>query len=98
MNEIFQPRGEFHYNLRYISEFIIPPIQSVYHLNESVSYLGLKTWELIPPVIRCSHSLSVCLSVSLFSLSLSLWFDERKNGCLVTAHAGFVKLIHEQCW
>ena len=41
-NEIFQPRGESRYNLRYISEFIILPIQSVYHLNESVSYLGPK--------------------------------------------------------
>lgn len=41
-NEIFQPRGESRYNLRYISEFIILPIQSVYYLNESVSYLGPK--------------------------------------------------------
>ena len=39
-NEIFQPRGESRYSLRYLSEFIILPIQSVYHLNESVSYLG----------------------------------------------------------
>ena len=40
------------YNLRYTSEFIIPPIHSVYHGSESVSYLGPKIWELIPPVIR----------------------------------------------
>ena len=52
MNEIFQLREKSHYNLRYTSEFIIPPIHSVYHGSESVSYLGPKIWELIPPVIR----------------------------------------------
>ena len=52
MNEIFQLREKSHYNLRYTSEFIIPPIHSVHHGSESVSYLGPKIWELIPPVIR----------------------------------------------
>ena len=52
MNEIFQLKEKSHYNLRYKSEFRIPPIHSVYHGSESVSYLGPKIWELIPPVIR----------------------------------------------
>ena len=52
MNEIFQLREKSHYNLRYTSEFIIPPIHSVYHGSESASYLEPKIWELIPPVIR----------------------------------------------
>ena len=52
MNEIFQLREKSHYNLHYTSEFIIPPIHSVYHGSESVSYLGPKIWELVPPVIR----------------------------------------------
>ena len=52
MNEIFQLREKFHDNLRYTPEFIIPPIHSVYHGSQSVSYLGPKIWELIPPVIR----------------------------------------------
>lgn len=39
-NEIFQPGREYH-NLRPTpSEFIIPPIHSVYHGMESVSFLG----------------------------------------------------------
>ena len=42
MNEIFQLREKSHYNLRYTSEFIIPPIHSVYHGRESASYLGPK--------------------------------------------------------
>ena len=52
MNEIFQLREKSHYNLRYTSEFLIPPIHSVYYGSESVSHLGPKIWELIPPVIR----------------------------------------------
>ena len=42
MNEIFQLREKSRYNLRYTSEFIIPPIHSVYNGSESVSYLKPK--------------------------------------------------------
>ena len=52
MNEIFQLRKESHNNLRYTSNFVIPPIHSVYHGSESASYLGPQIWKLIPPVIR----------------------------------------------
>ena len=52
MNEIFQLREKSHYNLRYTPEFIIPPIDSVYHGSESATSLGPKILELIPPVIR----------------------------------------------
>ena len=52
INEIFQPREESHYNLRYASKIFIPPIHSVYHGSKSASFLGPKIWELIRPVIR----------------------------------------------
>ena len=58
MNETFQLREKSHYNLRYTTEFIIPPIHSVYHGRESASYLGPKLWELIPTVIRQIDTLS----------------------------------------
>ena len=58
MNEIFQLREESHYNLRYTSEYIFPPIHSVYYGRESASYLGPKLWELIPTVIRQIDTLS----------------------------------------
>ena len=58
MNEIFQLTEKSHYNLRYTSEFIIPPIHSVCHGSESHCYLGPKLWELIPPVIRQIDTLS----------------------------------------
>ena len=58
MNEISQLREKPHYNLRYTSELIIPPIHSVYHGSESVSSLGPKIWELVPPGIRQINTFS----------------------------------------
>ena len=55
---MFQLTEKSHYNLRYTSEFIIPPIHSVYHGSESASYSGPKLWELIPTVIRQIDTLS----------------------------------------
>ena len=42
MNYIFIIREESRYNLRYTSQFIIPPIHSVYNGREPVSYMGPK--------------------------------------------------------
>ena len=78
MNEIFQLREKSHYNLRYTSQFIIPPIHSVYHGRESASYLEPKLWELIPTVIRHINTLSG------FKKAI-------KNGNLPIAQAGFAK-------
>ena len=58
MNEIFQIREESRYNLRYTSQFTIPPIHSVYNGRESVSYMGPKIWELIPHAFKQINSLS----------------------------------------
>ena len=57
-NGIFQLREKSRYNLRHTSEFIIPPIHSVYNGSESVSYLAPKIWELIIPIIRQIDTLS----------------------------------------
>ena len=56
--EIFQIREEFRYNLRYTSQFTIPPIHSVYNGRESVSYMGPKIWELILPAFKPINFLS----------------------------------------
>ena len=81
MTEIFQLTEKAHYNLRYISEFIISPIHSVYNGSESVSYIGPKIWELIPPVI--------------WQIDISSGFKKAiKNGNLATTHAGFAKYTY----
>ena len=58
MNEIFQLTEKSHYDLCYISQFLIPPTHSLYHGSESASYLGRKLWETLPPVIRQIDTLS----------------------------------------
>ena len=58
MNELFQIREESRYNLRYTSQFTIPPIHSVYNGRESVSFMGPKIWRLIPPAFKQIKSLS----------------------------------------
>ena len=58
MNEIFQIREESRYNLRYTSQFTIPPIHSVYNGRESVSFMDPKIWKLIPPAFKQIKSLS----------------------------------------
>ena len=78
MNEIFQLREKSRYNLRYTTEFVIPPIHSVYHGRESASYLGPKLRELISTVIRQIDTLSG------FKKAI-------KNGNLPIALAGFAK-------
>ena len=72
VNEIFQLREESHYNLRFKS------IHSVYNITKSVSYLGPKIWELIPPVIWQIDTFSGFKKVI-------------KNGNLPTPHTGFEK-------
>ena len=58
INEILQIREESRYNLRYTSQFTISPIHSVYNSTESISYMGPKIWELIPPLSKQINSLS----------------------------------------
>ena len=52
MIEIFQFREESHYNLRYTSKIVIPPIHNVYYSSQSALYLERKFWDLTPPVIQ----------------------------------------------
>ena len=58
MSEIFQISEKSRYNLRYTSQFTIPPIHSVYNGRESVSFMGPKIWKLIPPAFKQIKSLS----------------------------------------
>ena len=76
---MFQLNEKSHYNLHYTSEFIIPPINRVYHDSDSVSYLWPKIWELISPVIRHINTFSRFKKAT------------KENGNLLTANAGFAK-------
>ena len=59
MNEIFQLREYNHYNLYETSQFIVLHFHSVFNGSKSVSFLGIKIWELIPFGIKQVSSLLV---------------------------------------
>ena len=48
MNDIFKVRGEQTYNLRKLSQFYRPKVNSVYNGTGRVSFLGPKIWNLVP--------------------------------------------------
>ena len=52
MNDIFKLRDEQTYNLRKLSQFYRPKVNSVYNGTESVSFLGPKIWDLVPNELK----------------------------------------------
>ena len=48
MNHIFKLSGEQTYNLRKLSQFYRPKVNSVYNGTESVSFLGPIIWDFVP--------------------------------------------------
>ena len=47
VNNKFKLRAENPYNLKHVSEFSRQMVKSVYHGPESISYLGLKIWNIL---------------------------------------------------
>ena len=54
---------ENHYNLRNYSEFRILFARTVYYGTESVSYQGIKIWDIVPIVLKCFKSLIRALNI-----------------------------------
>ena len=52
MNDIFKLRGEQTYNLRKLSQFYRPKVNSVYKGIKSVTFLGPKMWDLVPNELK----------------------------------------------
>ena len=46
VTELFEQRNEQHYDLIQNSQFTIPPIRTVYHGMEIISFLGPKIWNI----------------------------------------------------
>ena len=67
MNNIFKLREENPYNLRHVSEFSRPMINSVYHGTESISFLGPKIWDILPEKLKNIETLEV------FKKEIKIW-------------------------
>ena len=52
MNENFEVRNEYPYNLRQSSQFSQPLVKSLYHGSECLSYLGPKVWDILPNIYK----------------------------------------------
>ena len=57
MNEVFPRNYGLNYDLRRHPEFASRAINSVHYGSESLSFLGPKIWEMLPPDIKNSRSL-----------------------------------------
>ena len=67
VTELFEQRNEQHYDLRKNSQFTIPP---VYHGSESISFLGPKTWNILPDRLKNANSIEV------FKMQIKKWKPE----------------------
>ena len=60
INDIFKLRGEQTYNLRKLSQFYRPKVNSIQNDTKRLSFLGPKIWDLVPNELE-SLSVSVTL-------------------------------------
>ena len=57
ITELFEKQNDHQYNLRHNSQFTTPAVNSLYHGNESVSFLGPKIWGILPDRLKKIDSL-----------------------------------------
>ena len=51
-----EQRNEQHCDLRNNSQFAIPPINTLYHGSDSLSFLGPKIWNILPDKLKDTNS------------------------------------------
>ena len=56
--DIFLQQAQTQYNLRYHDDFKTPTIRSLYKGSKSISFLGLKIWNYLPPNLKQLESLN----------------------------------------
>ena len=71
MNDIFQQRSEQTYNLRKLSQFYRPKVNSIYNGTESVSFLGPIIWDLVP------NELKDIGNIAAFKKAIKTWSPEK---------------------
>ena len=87
MNDIFKLRGEQTYNLRKLSQFYRPKVNSVYNGTERVPFLGPIIWDLVPNELKNIGNLAA------FKKAIRKWSPE-KCPCrlckVYISNAGFI--------
>ena len=70
VTELFEQRNEQHYDLRKNSQFTIPPIRTVYHGSESISFVGPKIWNILPDRLKNVNT------IEAFKMQIKKWNPE----------------------
>ena len=70
VTELFEQSNEQHYDLRKYSHFTVPPVRTVYHGSESISFLGLKIWYILPDRLKNASS------IEAFNMEIKKWKPE----------------------
>ena len=86
MSELFHQKVN-HYDLRNPSEFSIPNVNSVFHGQASVRYLGPLMLQLVPPEFKDLNT------VSVFKAAIRKWKpnnDPSRLGKTYIGNVGFV--------
>ena len=71
MQDIFSIREQGDYNLRNITDFIIPKVKSVNFGFESIRYFGQKIWDSHPQSLKNKESLDI------FKTAIKTWKPDR---------------------
>ena len=67
VRELFEQSNEKHYDLRKNSQFTVPPLRTVYHGSESITFLGPKIWIIVPDNLKNVNSTEV------FKIQIKKW-------------------------
>ena len=57
VTKLFEQNNEQQYDLRKNSQFTIPQIKTMYLLSESMSFVGLKIWKILPDRLKNANSI-----------------------------------------
>ena len=70
LNGAFKLNSDSHYNLRQISQLCRSLVRTVYEGRESISYLGPKTWDILPDDYKTIQNLDT------FKTKIKKWKPE----------------------
>ena len=84
MNDIFKLRGEQTYNLRKLSQFYRPKVNSIYNDTKRVPFLGPKIWDLVPNELKDIGNLAA------FKKAIKMLSPQKLPCSLCKDYVGFI--------
>ena len=79
VTELFEQRNEQHFDLRKNYQFTIPPVRTIDHGSESISFIGPKIWNILPDRLKNVNSIEAKMQI--------------KNGSLKIVHVRFTRFM-----